>query len=140
MLPVLAEANVSIRLAPGQDPQTIADAFQRLVREAAPEGAEVEIELLGSSDPGLIDPDAAAIQLGLDAFERALGTRPLLIRSGGTLPIVPALVAKGIPTVVTGFALHESNVHSPNERLLLDYLPLGVDAARELFSAWRELR
>ena len=128
---MLAEANVSIRLAPGQDPQTIADAFQKLVREAAPDGAEVEIELLSASDPGLIDPDAPAIQIALDAFERSLGTRPLLIRSGGTLPIVPALVDKGIPTVVTGFALAESNVHSPNERLLLEYIPLGVDAARE---------
>jgi acetylornithine deacetylase/succinyl-diaminopimelate desuccinylase-like protein len=140
VLPVQAEANVSIRLAPGQDPARIADVFQRLLREAAPEGAEVEVELLSSSAPGLVDPEAPAVQLGLDAFERALGTRPLLIRSGGTLPIVPALQAKGIPTVVTGFALPESNVHSPNERLLVEYVPLGVDAARELFSAWSALR
>ena len=139
VLPVQAEANVSIRLAPGQDPVRIADVFQRLLREAAPEGAEVEVELLSSSAPGLVDPEAPAVQLGLDAFERALGTRPLLIRSGGTLPIVPALQAKGIPTVVTGFALPESNVHSPNERLLVEYVPLGVDAARELFSAWSAL-
>jgi acetylornithine deacetylase/succinyl-diaminopimelate desuccinylase-like protein len=139
VLPVGAEANVSIRLAPGQEPQRVAEAFQRLVREAAPEGAEVDVELWSSSEPGLVDPNAPAIQLGLDAFERALGTRPLLIRSGGTLPIVPALQAKGIPTVVTGFALPESNVHSPNERLLVEYVPLGVDAARELFSAWSAL-
>ena len=139
VLPVLAEANVSIRLAPGQDPKTIAGTFQRLLRDAAPEGAEVEVELLASSEPGLIDPDAPAIQLGLDAFERSVGTRPLLIRSGGTLPIVPALSSKGIPTVVTGFALPDSNVHSPNERLLVDYVPLGVDAARELLVSWRAL-
>jgi acetylornithine deacetylase/succinyl-diaminopimelate desuccinylase-like protein len=139
VLPVQAEANVSIRLAPGQDPVRIADVFQRLLREAAPEGAEVEVELLSSSAPGLVDPEAPAVQLGLDAFERALGTRPLLIRSGGTLPIVPALQANGIPTVVTGFALPESNVHSPNERLLVEYVPLGVNAARELFSAWSAL-
>jgi acetylornithine deacetylase/succinyl-diaminopimelate desuccinylase-like protein len=130
---------VSIRLAPGQDPKAIAETFQRLVRDAVPDGAEVEIELLAQSEPGLIDPNAPAIQIALDAFERSLGTRPLLIRSGGTLPIVPALSAKGIPTVVTGFALPESNVHSPNERLLVDYVPLGVDAARELFVSWREL-
>ncbi|MEX2646600.1 MAG: M20/M25/M40 family metallo-hydrolase [Gaiellaceae bacterium] len=140
VLPVQAEANVSIRLAPGQDPARIADVFQRLLRAVAPEGAEVEVELLSSSAAGLVDPEAPAVQLGLDAFERALGTRPLLIRSGGTLPIVPALQAKGIPTVVTGFALPESNVHSPNERLLVEYVPLGVDAARELFSAWSALR
>lgn len=140
VLPVQAEANVSIRLAPGQDPARIADVFQRRLREAAPEGAEVEVGLLSSSAPGLVDPEAPAVQLGLDAFERALGTRPLLVRSGGTLPIVPALQAKGIPTVVTGFALPESNVHSPNERLLAEYVPLGVDAARELFRAWASLR
>ena len=81
-----------------------------------------------------------AVQLGLQAFGRAVGTRPLLVRSGGTLPIVPALVDKGIPTVLTGFALPESNIHSPNERFLLEHLPLGLAAARELFLAWRGLR
>jgi hypothetical protein len=35
--------------------------------------------------------------------------------------------------IVTGFALPDSNIHSPNERLLLEYLPLGVATARELF-------
>jgi acetylornithine deacetylase/succinyl-diaminopimelate desuccinylase-like protein len=140
VLPVKAEANVSIRLAPRQDPPTIAEAFQRLLRDAAPEGAEVDVELLSSGEPGLVDPAAPALQLALGAFERALGTRPLLIRSGGTLPIVPALAARGIPTVVTGFALPDSNIHSPNERLLLEYVPLGVDAARELFVSWRALR
>jgi acetylornithine deacetylase/succinyl-diaminopimelate desuccinylase-like protein len=140
VLPVSAEANVSIRLAPGQDPKRIAESFQRLLRETAPEAAEVDVELWSRSDPGLVDPEAPAIQLGLDAFERALGIRPLLVRSGGTLPIVPALGAKGIPTVVTGFALPDSNVHSPNERLLVEYVPLGVDAARELLVSWRALR
>ena len=44
-------------------------------------------------------PTRKAIQLGLDAFERVLGRRPALIRTGGTLPIVPALSDKGIPAV-----------------------------------------
>jgi hypothetical protein len=41
--------------------------------------------------------------------------------------------------VITGFALPESNVHSPNERLLLEYVPLGIAAARELFVAFGAL-
>ena len=89
---------------------------------------------------GLIPPDAPAVQLGLDAFEHALGRRPLLVRTGGTLPIVPALSARGIPTILTGFALNESNIHSPNERMLERYFPLGVDAARELFVRLSRLR
>jgi acetylornithine deacetylase/succinyl-diaminopimelate desuccinylase-like protein len=135
VLPAVAEANVSIRLAPGQDPARIGPVFERLLHEAAPEGAEVELELLSSARPGLVRPDSAAIRLGQDAFERALGVRPLLLRSGGTLPIVPALADRGIPTIVTGFDLPDGNLHSPNERLLVEHVPLGVAAARELYAA-----
>jgi acetylornithine deacetylase/succinyl-diaminopimelate desuccinylase-like protein len=133
VLPVFAEANLSIRLAPGQDVETITAALDKLLHEAAPAGAEFTLTRLSAAPAGLVRPDAPAVQLGLDAFERALGRRPLLVRSGGTLPIVPALVDKGIPTIVTGFALPESNIHSPNERLLAEYLPLGIETARELF-------
>jgi acetylornithine deacetylase/succinyl-diaminopimelate desuccinylase-like protein len=139
VLPVTAEANVSIRLAPGQDPEQISPVFERLLREAAPEGAELKVERWSSAPAGLIPPDAPAIQLGLDAFERVIGARPLLIRVGGTLPIVPALADKGIPTVLTGFDLPEGNIHSPNERLLVEHIPLAVDAARELYRAFARL-
>ena len=133
VLPVFAEANVSIRLAPGQDVETIAGAVERLLREAAPEQAELEVSPLSAAPAGLVPSDAPAVQIGLDVFEQAMGTRPLLVRSGGTLPIVPALAAKGIPTIISGFALPESNIHSPNERLLAEYLPLGIEVSRELF-------
>jgi acetylornithine deacetylase/succinyl-diaminopimelate desuccinylase-like protein len=139
VLPVEAVANVSIRLAPGQKGAEIAPVFERLVREAVPAGTDVEIEIWSSADPGLVSPDAKAIQLGLDAFERALGRRPALIRIGGTLPILPALTEKGIPTVVTGFGLPDSQLHSPNERLVAAYVPLGTAAARELLLAFGSL-
>ena len=133
VLPVSAEANLSIRLAPGQDVDEIAAAVERLLREAAPAGAEVELRRLSSAAPGLVPPDAPAVQLAQDAFEHTMGRRPLLVRSGGTLPIVPALVDKGIPTIVTGFGTPESSIHSPNERLLAEYLPLGIETAKELY-------
>jgi acetylornithine deacetylase/succinyl-diaminopimelate desuccinylase-like protein len=139
VLPVFAEANVSIRIAPGQDEQQVAEAFERILREAAPEEAELEIERRSASPPGLIAPDAPAIRLAQDAFERVLGRRPLLLRSGGSIPLVPALAEKGIPTVLSGFALPDANIHSPNERLLVRYAPLGVAAARETLLAFAEL-
>jgi acetylornithine deacetylase/succinyl-diaminopimelate desuccinylase-like protein len=139
VLPVVAETNFSIRLAPGQDPDAIAAEVERLVRDAAPAGAEVELKRLSSSPPGLVDPDSAAVKLGLDAFERALRVRPVLVRIGGTLPIVPALADKGIPTILTGFALPDSNIHSPNENIPVDYIPLGISAARERFTAFEAL-
>ena len=80
VLPVEAIANVSIRLAPGQTVEEIAPEVERILRESAPDGADVDVELWSSSPPGLVPPDAKAVQLGLDAFERALGRRPALIR------------------------------------------------------------
>jgi acetylornithine deacetylase/succinyl-diaminopimelate desuccinylase-like protein len=133
VLPVVAHANVSIRLAPGQDPDVIAATVERLLREAVPAGADLEVERWSSSPPGLVPPDAPAIKLGQDAFERIVGRRPALIRSGGTIPIVPALAGKGIPALVTGFSLPDAQIHSPNERLVADYVPLGIATARELF-------
>ncbi len=139
VLPVEAVANVSIRLAPGQRVEEVAPIVERLLREGAPAGADVEVEMWSSAPPGLVPPDSRVIQLGLDAFEHALGRRPALIRTGGTLPIVPALTDKGIDTVITGFGLPDSQIHSPNERLVAEYVPAGIRAARELLLAFAQL-
>jgi acetylornithine deacetylase/succinyl-diaminopimelate desuccinylase-like protein len=127
-LSVYASGEFTLRLAPGQDPDRIGPAAEKLVRDAAPAGAEVDVAWQGTP-PSLVRPDSPAIQLALQAFEEVLGVRPLLVRSGGTLPIMPALVDRGIPTVLTGFGLPESNVHSPNEKFLVDYFRKGVDTA-----------
>lgn len=133
-LVVEAEARFTIRLAPGQDPAAIAGAAERLIRAAVPDGATAELVQENCAPPGVFSPDSPAIQLGMDAFERALGVRPLLVRVGGTLPIYPALAAKGIATIGTGFALRESNVHSPNERLRVQDIDRAVAAASELYT------
>jgi acetylornithine deacetylase/succinyl-diaminopimelate desuccinylase-like protein len=133
VLPVEAVANVSIRLAPGQQVAEIAAGLDALLREAAPPGAELDVRLLSCAPPGVVPPDSKAVALGSDAFKRVLGVRPALIRSGGTLPVVSALADKGIATIITGFSLPDANIHSPNERLLVDYVPLGIAAARALF-------
>jgi acetylornithine deacetylase/succinyl-diaminopimelate desuccinylase-like protein len=130
---VEAEARFTIRLAPGQDPQTIAASAEKLIRAAMPETAQVELIRENSAAPGVFSADSPAIQLGMEAFKRATGVRPLLVRVGGTLPIYPALAAKGIPTIGTGFALRESSVHSPNERLRVQDIDRAVAAATELY-------
>ena len=139
VIPSVAAANLSVRLAPGQRPEVIAAALERMLREAAPGGAELTLELQAGAPAGIVAPDARAIQLGLDAFKRTLGVRPALIRSGGSLPIVPALAERGIPTIITGFSLPDANVHAPNERLLAEYVPLGTAAAKSLFESLGEL-
>jgi acetylornithine deacetylase/succinyl-diaminopimelate desuccinylase-like protein len=136
-----AQANFTVRLAPGQTPTAVAPEVERLLHEAAPEGATVEVEELpGSTRPGLVPADSDVVKIAQDAFEHAFGVRPILTRSGGTLPIMPALMDKGIPTILTGFALPESNVHSPNERMLVEFFPRGVDTIKELYTRLGDLR
>ena len=137
-LSVHAAGEFTIRLAPGQDVDTIGAAAEKLVRDAAPAGATVGVKWAGAP-PGRVDPGSPAIRLGLDAFEQAIGLRPLLVRSGGTLPIMPALEQKGIPTILTGFGLPESDVHSPNEKFLVRYFDAGIDAAAALYTAFGDL-
>ena len=130
---VEAHARFTIRLAPGQSPDAIASAAEKLFRAAVPDTAQITWERENSAPPGVFAPDSPAIQLGLDAFERAVGVRPILVRVGGTLPIYPALAEKGIPTIGTGFALRESNVHSPNERMRVQDFDRALAAATELY-------
>ena len=53
-----AQANFTVRLAPGQTPTAVAPEVERLLHEAAPDGATIEVEELpGSTRPGLVAAD-----------------------------------------------------------------------------------
>jgi acetylornithine deacetylase/succinyl-diaminopimelate desuccinylase-like protein len=140
VLPVLAEANLSVRLAHGQTVAEVSRVLEQLLRDALPHGADLELERLSACEPSLVAPGARAVTLALDAFERALGVRPVLVRTGGSLPLAPALAGRGIPAVITGFDVPDGNIHAPDERFRLDHLELGLSAARELLRAYVGLR
>ena len=130
-----ASAGITIRVAPGQDPEVLAAAAEELLRTALPAGAALEILARDLTPPAVLPRDTEVLALARDAFEGVFGRRPLIVRVGGTLPITAALAARGIPTVMAGLALPDSHTHSPNERMLLETFPLGVAAARETYRA-----
>jgi acetylornithine deacetylase/succinyl-diaminopimelate desuccinylase-like protein len=134
-----ASAGITIRVAPGQDPDVLADAAEGLLRDALPAGASLEISSRELTPPAVLPRDTEVLALARDAFERVFGRRPLIVRVGGTLPITAALAAREIPTVLAGLALPDSHTHSPNERMLLETFPLGVAAARETYRAFATL-
>jgi acetylornithine deacetylase/succinyl-diaminopimelate desuccinylase-like protein len=139
IVPSTARAKLSMRLAPGQKFSETAPVLERLLREAVPEGADVEIRTHGA-DPALFDPSLPAIQLGSEAIERATGVRPALVRSGGSIPILASFAERGIATILSGFMLPEDALHAPNESFGLDRLEMGARAARELYAALASLR
>jgi acetylornithine deacetylase/succinyl-diaminopimelate desuccinylase-like protein len=136
----LASAGITIRVAPGQDPAVLAAAAEKLLRDALPDGAVLEIVRADLTPPAVLPRDTEVLEVARDAFESVFGRRPLIVRVGGTLPITAALAARGIPTVMAGLALPDSHTHSPNERMLLETFPLGVAAARETYRAIGSLR
>ena len=137
VLPVEAEANLSVRLAPGQSATVVAPAVERLLREALPAGAELEVSLWSTGEPAWIDPEADAIRLAQDAFESVLGVRPLLARSGGSIPVAAALGAKGIPAIVAGFSRPTAQIHSPDENYPASALVEGVETIVATLSCLR---
>jgi acetylornithine deacetylase/succinyl-diaminopimelate desuccinylase-like protein len=138
IVPATARAHVSVRLAPGQRAEHVGAELERLLRSAAPDGAEVSIEM-DLADPALFDPAHPALQLAAGAMERACGTAPAMVRLGGTLPLLAVLAERGMPAIVSGFALPDDAFHAPNESFRLESLRLGEAAARELYRTLSEL-
>ena len=138
VVPASARATVSLRLAPGQKAAEIAPALERLLRDAAPADADVTMAWT-RADPSLFEPDLPALVLGAQAIERATGTAPALIRSGGSIPVVAEFAARDIPTIVSGFTLPDDAFHAPDESFLVANLELGERAGRELLIALAQL-
>ena len=139
VVPSVARAQISLRLAPRQRSDEMRPVLEKLLRSAAPEGAAVSFEWQ-VAEPSLFDVEQPAIQLAAAALERACGVAAVMQRSGGSIPVVAELAAAGIPTVVGGFALPDDAIHAPNESYRLESLRLGAAAARELYAALAELR
>jgi acetylornithine deacetylase/succinyl-diaminopimelate desuccinylase-like protein len=133
VMPVEARANVSIRIGPGQNVADVSTEFERLLRGAVPEGADLEVTLVSCAEPGLVTPDAPALSLARAAFEEVFDRPSVLVRVGGSIPVVAGLFARGIPAISTGIATSDANAHSPNEKFPAQYLTLGVDAIRETY-------
>jgi len=128
----VARATLSIRLAPGQDPDAMGAKLLELLRSGLPEGAELEVVSSHQAQPALFPADTPAIVLAAQAIERATGSAPALVRSGGSIPIVADFAAKGIPAIVTGFTLPDDPIHAPNESIWERGLELGYAAGREM--------
>jgi acetylornithine deacetylase/succinyl-diaminopimelate desuccinylase-like protein len=138
IIPCTASARLSVRVALGQSGTEIAAALERILRAAAPAGARIELEV-DPGEPAGFDAADPVLALAREAIGRATRMPPLYVRSGGSIPILGALAQRGIPTVLSGFALDADGIHGPDESYRLESLALGERAARELYSSLASL-
>ena len=132
-------ATLSVRLAPGQRSAEIAPVLESLLRDALPAGAELTFSA-ERAEPSLFDPALPALQAARTALARACGREPALVRSGGTLPVLAAFAGRGIPAIVSGFAVPADSIHAPDESFRVAGLEQGARAARALYEELAGLR
>ncbi len=130
VLPSKAAAKISMRLVAHQDYKAVGDQLRQFVRENTPAGVRAEVVELHGGPPALTPTDSIPVRAALVALEKAFGTAPLLIRSGGSIPIVADFEEQlGTPVVLMGFGLPDDNLHAPNEKMNLRNFHLGIKSA-----------
>jgi acetylornithine deacetylase/succinyl-diaminopimelate desuccinylase-like protein len=132
IIPAAASAKFSIRLAPGQSLEHIGKTAEDLLSAAAPKDADVTIEWDGA-EAAAFDPQNPALVLGASALEEACGVAPVLQRSGGSIPVLKDFYDRGIPTILSGFALADDGVHAIDESFKLESLALCEASSHKLY-------
>ncbi len=127
-----ASARVSLRLAPGDDPERARDALVAHLRAAAPWGVHVEIEADEAGMGYMVDTSTPAYAAAKSALFEAFAHEVVEMGSGGSVPIVPML-AQTFPdmaVIIVGAGDERSNYHSLDESVdLVDLERLALAEA-----------
>jgi acetylornithine deacetylase/succinyl-diaminopimelate desuccinylase-like protein len=127
VIPSRASAKVSFRLVGKQDPAALRESFRRMMREQLPLDAKIEF-LSHGGHPALSLPlDSPALSAARRALKAEWGKEPVLMGSGGSIPIVGAFKRElGMDSLLIGFALDDDRIHSPNEKYELTSFHKGI--------------
>jgi acetylornithine deacetylase/succinyl-diaminopimelate desuccinylase-like protein len=127
IIPARASAKISFRLVPDQDPREIAQLLRAHIARLMPSTVRSSLRTLSMAEPAVLGPNHPALRAAAEAYRESFGAAPVLLRSGGTIPIVSTLQAQlRIPTVLMGFALPDDHMHAPNEKFSLDNFFNGI--------------
>jgi acetylornithine deacetylase/succinyl-diaminopimelate desuccinylase-like protein len=127
VLAARARAQLSFRLVPDQEPQEVLRLLRDHLARIAPAAVRVGLRAGRAARPVVLHRREPALRCAARAYERGFGARPVLLRSGGTIPVVDSLrQVLGVPAVLMGFALPDDRMHAPDERFRLSNLARGA--------------
>ncbi len=137
IVPAWARAKLTCRLVPNQKSQQIGELVRKHLIKICPPTVRLEVEPGHGAEPYLVSPQSARAQAALRALEAAFGCPPVLLREGGSIPIVTDMKRiLGADSLLVGLALPDANAHSPNEKFNLDCFAKGQAMSAYL---WQEL-
>lgn len=132
VLPSWAGAKITMRLVPRQTAEEIGGKFKDYIESIAPPSVRVSVTLQGGGNPVLIPRDSPFADKALKALSFGFGQKPVMIREGGSIPVVSTLKEKlGVHTMLLGYGRPDDNCHAPNEKMNVDDFIRGVQT-----SAW----
>ncbi|MEN6557564.1 MAG: dipeptidase [Thermoguttaceae bacterium] len=138
VLPAMAGAKFSFRLVPHQDPVKIKAGLERRIAELCPPSVRWRLIYHHGAPAVLTSPDSPQIEAASRAIDYAFGRRPVLIRDGGSIPIVTEFQQRlGAPALLLGWGQEDDGAHGPNEKFCLADFHRGIQASARL---WEELR
>ncbi|MEI6568072.1 MAG: M20/M25/M40 family metallo-hydrolase, partial [Verrucomicrobiota bacterium] len=107
------------------------------LKKICPPSVRIEVKSGHGAEPYLVSPTSPHAQAALRALKSAFGCEPVIIREGGSIPIVNSFkkVLKA-DALMLGLALPDDNAHSPNEKFDLDCFEKGQLMSAQL---WQEL-
>lgn len=121
LIPV-ARARVSVRIAPGDDPDRAMEALATHLEHNAPWGAQVTVSRGSKGEAFALEAEGPAAEAFRTAFQGAWGTKGVSIGVGGSIPFVAAF-AETYPEasiLLTGVVDPAAAIHAPNESVHLD--------------------
>jgi acetylornithine deacetylase/succinyl-diaminopimelate desuccinylase-like protein len=136
VLPAKASAKISMRLVPNQKASEISRLMDAYIKKVTPAGVKTKISTFGLADPFLGNRSGRAMESAIETIETVFGQKPLLIREGGTLPIMTHFQKYLSDTILNlGIARNDCRAHGPNEYLNLDDYYRGIEMACLLFDS-----
>src|SRR5512137_1315558 len=132
----VAWARLGVRLVPDMDPADVARRLEAALREAAPWGVEVKVQISSHGGAWKTDVSHPAFGAAFRALQAGFGKEALAIGCGGSIGFVEPFVAAlgGIPALLIGVEDPRSNAHSENESLNLSDFHAAVRSAILLYA------
>ncbi len=141
IIPSKAYAKISMRLVPNQNPDDIAEKFEKYFKSIAPKAVKVKVTRLHGGDAYITPTNFDGYKAAAMAIEKAFGKKPLPIYSGGSIPIVPLFEKElGTKSILMGFGLNSDAIHSPNEHYGIFNFLKGIESIGYFYDFYKQIK
>lgn len=137
IVPSKATAKITCRLVPNQNPKQITAALEAFLRSRCSPAVSLKFTDYHGGTPFVFDPTSPYISAAKSAIQTGFGADPVLIREGGSIPVVSNFrQILGVDTLLLGWGQDTDNLHSPDEHFSIDDFQRGIVSSAAL---WQEI-